>query len=243
MRRFGWTSLVAALIAVAVWIMTPVAAVASPGGVQTNAMLRFALDPGSAISQPFDRWLRELSEMTALFIESGVWEEGEAMRITVCVAGREAGQVSLIADGENVSMESSLMADGSVRLRVEDSVEARALMDGLRKAASGPRDLALTAAQFAGLLRGAEETLTRWSRAAEDTEGEICAALADFLGALKDIADSAGEAVWLKVSVEEEAGEPEALTVMPGECPAPEELPAILAVEGFWSVMRAIAAG
>lgn len=243
MRRFGWTGLVAALIAIMVWMLTPMAAVASPGGAQTNATLRFALDPESAMAQPFDRWLRELSEMTALSIESAVWAEGAAMRITARIAGREAWQVSLMADGALVSMESSLMADGSVRLRAEDGLEARALMEGLRLAASGPEEQSLTAAQFAALLRGAAATLARWSEAAKDTEGETCAALADFLGALADIADGAGEAVWLKVSVEEEAGEPAALTVMPGENLAPEALPAVLAVEGFWAVMRAIAAG
>jgi len=243
MRRFGWTGLVATLIFIAVWMLTPMAAVASPGGAQINATLRFSLDPGGAIAQPFDRWLRELSEMTAIFIESAVWEEGEAMRVTVRVAGREAGQVSLMADGEAVSMESSLMADGSVRLRAADGAEAWALMAGFRLAASRPGERSLTAAQFATLLRGAEATLARWGIAAKDTEGETCAALADFIGALADIADGEGEAVWLKVSVEEEAGEPAALTVMPGERLAPEELPAVLAVEGLWAVMRAIAAG
>ena len=58
MRRITWTGLAAALALMIA--LGSAAAQASPGGVQTNATLRFELAMDGAVAQPFDRWLGEL---------------------------------------------------------------------------------------------------------------------------------------------------------------------------------------
>jgi hypothetical protein len=192
------------------------------------------------VAQPFDRWLGELAGMTALTIESETWKDGETMSLRAVMGGREAWTFSFLAEEQRVSMESSLMADGAVTLRTDDAAEARALMAGLRAAISGPEEMKLNATQFAMLLRGAAATTARWGAAATGTEGETCTALADFLTAFAALAEKAGDAQWLLVTVEPHEGAQ--LTVSQGAREAPPELPGMLAMEAFWATMRAIAA-
>ena len=237
MRRLGWTGLATAL-ALLIALLSTVAS-ASPGGAQRSATLRFALTTGDAVAQPFDRWFGELAGMTALTIESETWKDAEAMRLRALIGGSEAWTLSFLAEEQNVSMESSLMADGAVTLRAFDALEARALMVGLRAAIEGPGEQKLSAARFAMMLRGAAATTGRWGEAAADTDGETCAALADFLTAFADIAEVAGEAQWLTVTAEPR--EVEQLSVAPGAHEAPAELPGVLAMEAFRAAMRAIA--
>lgn len=239
MRRLRWTGLAAALALLIA--LANVCAAASPGEARSGATLRFELTMGDAVAQPFGRWFRELAEMTALTIESETWKEGEALTLRVQMGGSEAWAVSLLAEPEGVSMECSLMAEDAVTLRADDALEARALMAGLRAAVNGPSERKLTAAQFAMLVRGAAVTVRRWGVAAKGTEGETCTALADFLVSYADIAEKNGDAQWLTVAAEPEAGE--RLSVSPGVREAPAELPGVLAMEGFWATMRAIAAG
>jgi len=238
MRRLGWTGLVAALALLIA--LASVSAAASPGGTQKSATLRFELKMRDAVAQPFDRWLKELAGMTALTIESETWKDGEAMTLRAAMGGNEAWTVSLLAGAKSVSMECSLMAEDAVTLRADDALEARALMASFRAAINGPTEQKLTAAQFAGMIRGAAATTRRWGVGAADTEGETCAAVADFLGAFADIAEKAGDEDWLTVTVE--PGADVRLSVAPGVREAPVELPGVLAMEAFWAAMRAIAA-
>ena len=238
MRRLGWTGL-ATVLALLIALMSTVAS-ASPGGAQASATLRFSRARGDAVAQPFDRWLGELADMTALTIESETWKDGEAMRLRAVLGGSEAWSFSFLAEPQRVSMESSLMADGAVTLGTIDAAEARALMAALRAAIAGPKEQAMSAAAFALMLRGAAATTTRWGAAAAGTEGETCMAMADFLAAFADIAEKAGDADWLKIAVE--PFETAQLTVTEGVREAPAELPGMLAMEAFWASMRAIAA-
>ena len=238
MRRLGWTGLATVLALLIALLST--AASASPGGTQRGATLRFRLATGNAVAQPFDRWLGELAGMTALTIESETWKDGEAMRLRAHMGGREAWTFSFLAEAQRVSMESSLMADGAVTLLSEDAAEARVLMAGLRSAIEGPKEQVLSAAQFALIMRSAAATTKRWGVAAAGTEGETCTAVADFLTAFADIAQKAGEGDWLNITLEPE--EDAQLTVAQGVREAPAELPGMLAMEAFWSTMRAIAA-
>jgi hypothetical protein len=239
MRRNKWTGFLAALALLT--LVMPTGALASPGEARVGATLRFQLSTGGVVVQPFGRWLGELAGMTALTIDSATWKDGEAMALRLTTDGSEAWSVSLLSDEQGVSMESSLMAEGSATLSETDALEARALMAGFRAVAAGPAEQKLTAAQFAVLARGAAATLSRWGEAAKGTEGEASTALADFVTALAEVADEAGDAIWLTVTVE--ANEPATLLVEPGVSPAPPELPAILAMEGFRATLRAIAEG
>lgn len=239
MRRLGFTGLAIALALIPA--LAFMGASASPGEAQACATLRFQLTTGDAVVQPFDRWLGELAGLTALTIECGTWTDGEAMTIHALMDGNEAWAVSFLSEERGVSMESSLMAEGAVMLREADALEARALMEGLRAAASGPAQRKLTADQFALLARGAAATLSRWGTAAKDTEGENCLAIADFLTAFSEVAEKGGSATWLTVTAE--PGAPAAMSVTPGASQAPVELPGILAMEAFRASMRAIAAG
>ena len=239
MRRFGWTGF-AALVALAV-ALTSVSAGASPGASRHRATLRFQLTTNGAVAQPFDRWIGELADMTALTIDSETWKDGEAMSLQAVMGENEAWTVSLLAEASGVSMESSLMAPGAVILGADDALEARALMEGLRAVAAGPAILTLSATRFAGLAEGAALTMRRWGEAAKGTDGETASAVGGFLEALAGIGKKAGDETWLTVTVTpEEAGR---LAVAPGEAEAPPELPGVLAVEGFWAVMRAITSG
>jgi len=238
MRRLGWTGLATAL-ALLIALMSTVAS-ASPGGAQRGATLRFSLVTGDAVAQPFDRWLGELAGMTALTIESETWKDGEAMRFRAAMGGREAWTFSFLAEAQRVSMESSMMADGAVTLPAEDAAEARALMACLRVAIEGPEEQKLNAAQFALMMRDAAATINRWGVAAAGTDGETCTAMADFLTAFAGLAEKAGEAQWLMITVK--PIEAVQLTVAQGAREAPAELPGMLAVEAFWATMRAIAA-
>lgn len=237
MRRNKWTGLLAALALLA--LIIPAGASASPGLVPLGATLRFQLTTGGVVVQPFGRWLGELAGMTALTIDSSSWKDGEAMALRLATDGSDAWSVSLLSDTEGVSMASSLMADGAVTLSETDALEARALMAGFRAVATGPAVQKLTAAEFSLIARGAAATLGRWGAAAKGTDGETCTALADFVAALADAADEAGDAIWLTVTVA--PGEPEQPLIEPGASPAPAELPAILAMEGFRATLRAIA--
>ncbi len=239
MRRYRWTGL-AALVVLAV-ALGAVGAGASPGASRLGATLRFQLTTNGAVAQPFDRWIGELAGMAALMIDSETWKGGEAMRVRVAMGEEEAWTVSLLAEASGVSMESSLMAPGSVILGETDALEARALMEGLRGVATGPDTLTLSAAQFADLAEGAARTLRRWGEAAKGTDGETAGAVGGFLEALAGIGEKADDEGWLTVTAEPREAEP--MTVAPGGSKAPPELPGILAVEGFWAVMRAVTAG
>jgi hypothetical protein len=238
MRRFRWTGF-AAVLALLI-ALGSVAAQASPGGAQSSATLRFELAMDGAVAQPFDRWLQELAGLAALTIESETWKDGEAMTLRLSMGASEAWTISLLAEPTRVSMACSMMAEGVVTLREEDALEARALMAALRAAAGGPAKQRMTAGQFAEMLRGAAVTTRRWGVAAKGTEGETCTAMADFLDDFAGIAEKQGGQDWLTIQVE--PVEPDPLSLSPGATEAPEELPGVLAMEAFWSTMRAIAA-
>jgi hypothetical protein len=240
MRRIGRTSLYAALALVAALALT-VTAAASPGEGRACATLRFRLEVGEAIAQPFDRWLAELADMAALTIDSAVWDEGEAMALRLAMNGNEAWTLTLLSQQEGVSLESGLMAQGAVWLRETDAVEARKVMSGLRGAIEDCPARALTAKEVAGMARDAAATLKRWGAAAVGTQGETCTAISEFLGAFAEIAEQSGGLPWLWVSAEPVEGD-DPIVAGSGLVEAPRELPGVLVMEAFRATMHAVAA-
>jgi hypothetical protein len=239
MRCLGRTGPAAAL-AVVIALLVAITAQASPGEIRTCARLDFQLDADGEIAQPFDRWLAELADMTALTIDSAVWRDGQAMELCLSVSDIEVVSLAFLAQGKGVSAQSSLMAQGAVTLADEDAREARAVMEGLMPTISKAGQQVLSAAEFSALAASAAVTLDRWGQAAAGTDGETCVAVSDFVEALSIVAARAGDAPWLRVTAQPMETEG-VLSVDVGKVPAPDELPALLALEGLWAALRAVA--
>ncbi len=189
-------------------------AYASPELDQFHALLVPKLESTGSMQDPFDRWAREFVALIQPEIHYASWPEGQSLLMDVWIGSLYAFSIELLAEGERVAMQTSLIPDSDWMILSDDSAkDILSLLATCREALSPDLDwpqadctLTIHAGRAIEQLRTCADGIDRWAEVADDPNKEWDRAIAIFFRGCADIlgGDAAGAPV-LSVFVDYQA--------------------------------------
>ncbi len=173
---------------------------ASPEPDQFHVLLVPKLESSGSMQDPFDRWAREFVALIQPELHYAAWPEGQSLLVDAWIGSMYAFSIELLAEGDRVAMQTSLLEDSDWVLLSEDAAkDMLALLQACRDALAPDLDwpqadctLTIHSGRAVEQLRGIADAADRWAEVADDPNKEWDRAIAVFLRGCADIL--AGEA-------------------------------------------------
>lgn len=189
-------------------------AYASPEPDQFHLLLVPKLESSGTMQDPFDRWAREFVALIQPEIHYAAWPEGQSMLVDVWIGSAYAFSIELLAEGDRVAMQTSLLEDTDWMILPDDSAkDLLALLQSCKDALAPDLEwpqadctLTLHAGRAREQLRSMADFADRMAEVADDPNKEWDRAIAIFLRGCADMleGDAAGAPV-LSVFVDYQA--------------------------------------